>query len=194
MPSTMDQEFFARDPATVARQLLGCHLVHETDGAVLRGRIVETEAYYGNQDVEDPASHAFNGKTDRNRVMFGPAGQSYVYICYGIHTMLNVTTGDDGVPGAVLLRAVEPLDGLDRMQDSRGTDDARNLCNGPGKICEAFFITQDHNDIPLTAGDLRIEQNATPDGIVQTTRIGITQGRDLELRFYEDGNLHVSRP
>jgi DNA-3-methyladenine glycosylase len=188
----MDQDFFAGDPATVAEQLIGCYLIHETAAGTLRGRIVETEAYYGNHDVEDPASHAFNGKTERNKVMFGPPGRSYVYLCYGIHTMLNVTTGNDGVPSAILLRAAEPVDGVDKMQNNRGINDVQQLCNGPGKICEAFAVTREQNDIGMTQGNLRFESRDSSEDIVQTTRIGISDGEDLELRFYERGNPHVS--
>ncbi len=125
--------------------------------------------------------------------MFGPPGRSYVYICYGIHTMMDVTTGDDGIPGAVLLRAVEPVNGIQRMQDNRGITDEQQLCNGPGKICDAFSITQEHNDRDMTRGILWFESGETPENIVQTTRIGISQGNDLELRFYEDRNHHVSQ-
>lgn len=180
--------FFARDSATVAKDLLGCTLVHGD----IRGRIVETEAYYGNQDVKDPASHAFSGETERNRVMFGPAGRSYVYICYGIHHMLNVTTGEEGVPGAILIRAVEPLNGIEKMKENRGITDGQQLCNGPGKLCEAFGITKQHNDIDITTGSLRIGGQAAVENVIQTTRIGISEGTDLELRFYERGNPHVS--
>jgi DNA-3-methyladenine glycosylase len=186
----MEQEFFAADSAQAARNLLGCQLVHAAAESTLRGRIVETEAYYGSQD---PASHAFNGRTERNRVMFGPAGTAYVYVCYGVHRMLNVTTQEDGVPGAVLLRAVEPVDGIQHMQDNRGVDDAKQLCNGPGKLCEAFGVTTEHTGRDLTAGHLRIEYGATPDKVVKTPRIGISQGQDMELRYYERGNPHASR-
>lgn len=186
----MEQDFFARDPATVAQELLGCHLVHETAGTVLRGRIVETEAYYGS---DDPASHAFNGETERNTVMFGPSGRSYVYICYGIHRMLNVTTRDDGVPGAILLRAVEPVDGIAQMRESRGIDNRQQLCNGPGKVCEAFGVTTNHTGTDLAAGTLRIEHGELSEDIIRTPRIGISQGQEMELRFYEAGNRFVSR-
>lgn len=185
----MNRDFFSRESATVAEALLGCELVHDRDGTLLRGRIVETEAYYG---TDDPASHAFNGETARNQVMFGPAGQSYVYVCYGIHRMLNVVTGKDGVPGAVLIRAVEPMNGTTTMQSLRDTDERTALCDGPGKVCEAFDISTNDNDIDLTQGALRIDDGTTPEHIVQTTRIGISQGTALELRFYEDGTPHVS--
>lgn len=189
----MDRSFYARAAEPVAKDLLGCHLVHDHDGVTYRGRIVETEAYYGDDDVCDPASHAFTGETARNQVMFGPAGQSYVYVCYGIHNMLNVVTGDDGEPGAVLLRAVEPVDGIDAMHDARGVSTETALCSGPGKLCEAFSVTTEHNDVDLTGGDLRIESGERDDRIVTTTRIGLSKGEDLPFRFYEAGNPHVSR-
>lgn len=185
----MDRAFFGRDAATVAQELLGCTLVHNK----CRGRIVETEAYYGNQDVKDPASHAFAGETERNQVMFGPAGQSYVYICYGIHNMFNVTTDEAGTPGAILIRAVEPVDGIGTMKQRRGVEQETALCDGPGKLCQALNITKQHNDIDVTAGDLRIESGPAPEQITQTTRIGITEGADLELRFYDTESSHVSR-
>lgn len=205
----MDRSFYTQDSATVAAELLGCTLVHgDCSGRTesvdrggnnhlatekLVGRIVETEAYYGDHDVKDPASHAFAGETERNQVMFGPAGRSYVYICYGIHHMLNVTTGEEGVPGAVLIRAVAPREGIDTMRGRRGVDDKAELCSGPGKLCEAFGITKDHNDIDLTTGHLRIEHGDTPSNVVRTTRIGISEGQELELRFYDADSRHVSQ-
>ncbi len=185
----MDAASFQGDSAAVARDLLGCTLVHGD----LRGRIVETEAYYGDSDVKDPASHAFTGKTDRNAPMFGPPGRAYVYICYGIHHMLNVVTGPDGEPGAVLIRAAAPVAGLDTMRSRRDVDADTALCSGPGKLCEAFAVTTDHDGTDLTAGDLRIEDGPVPDDVVRDTRIGISVGEELPLRFYDADSPHVSR-
>lgn len=183
--SGMEQAFFARDAATVAEELLGCILIRGD----CRGRIVETEAYYGE---DDPASHAYNGETERNKVMFGPAGKSYVYVCYGIHHMLNVTTGAEGVPEAVLFRAVEPVEGVNVMRERRNINEKRALCNGPGKLCEAFGVMPEHNDIDLTQGDFRIVDGSTPENIVQTTRIGVSGGEEMELRFYDADSDYVS--
>lgn len=181
----MDRTFYARDAARVARDLLGCELVH----GPCRGKIVETEAYRGRSD---PASHAVNGPTDRNRVMFGPPGRSYVYLCYGIHALFNVVTGTDGVPSAVLVRAVEPMEGRETMRERRGVDDTA-LCSGPGKLCEAFGITCDDSDKALTGGALRIEQGPAPEQVERTGRIGVADGGDLLLRFLVGENPHVSR-
>jgi DNA-3-methyladenine glycosylase len=186
MGNTVNRSFFRRDAADVAKDLLGCVLVHGD----MQGRIVETEAYYGE---DDPASHAYQGMTERNEVMFGPAGVSYIYICYGIHQMLNITTGQEGTPEAVLLRAVEPLEGLQQMRANRGIDDVDSLCDGPGKLCEAFGIDKTHNDIDLTGGHLHIERGTREGDIAVDTRIGINEGTDMELRFYLQGNSHVSR-
>lgn len=181
----MERAFYGRDAARVARDLLGCELVH----GACRGRIVETEAYRGRSD---PASHAANGRTDRNRPMFGPPGRSYVYRCYGIHAMFNVVATREGIPGGVLVRAVEPLEGLETMRDSRGVDETE-LCSGPGKLCEAFGITLEHDDRDLRAGELRIEHGPAPDTVERTSRIGVAAGEDLPLRFLDRDNPHVSR-
>lgn len=181
----MDHAFYARDAGRVARDLLGCELVH----AGVRGRIVETEAYRGRSD---PASHAANGPTDRNRVMFGPPGRSYVYLCYGIHAMFNVVATRDGIPGGVLVRAVEPLEGLDAMRDRRGVDETTQLCSGPGKLCTALGITLQHGDRDLRTGDLRIEHGPAPTEVERTGRIGVAAGEDLPLRFLAPDSPHVS--
>jgi DNA-3-methyladenine glycosylase len=184
---SIDTGFFRRDARDVAPDLIGCDLIHET-GDRLRGRIVETEAYLGE---DDPASHASGGQTSRNSTMYGPPGRSYVYICYGIHHMFNIVTGEDGDPQAVLVRAIEPLEGLDRMRQNRGLDDDRQLCDGPGKLCQAFEIENGHSDLEVTGGHLRVEDG---DGgpIEQTTRIGVSGGEDLAYRFLENDNQHVS--
>lgn len=182
----MERGFYGRDAARVARDLLGCELVH----GACRGRIVETEAYRGRSD---PASHATNGRTDRNQPMFGPPGRSYVYRCYGIHTLFNAVTGRENVPGAVLVRAVEPLTGLDAMRDRRAVEAATRLCSGPGKLCEAFGITLEHDDRDLRSADLRIEHGASPDTVDRTGRIGVAAGADLPLRFHDGDSAHTSR-
>ncbi|MDY6777105.1 MAG: DNA-3-methyladenine glycosylase [Candidatus Nanohaloarchaea archaeon] len=184
----MDRTFFQRDTATVAEDLLGNLLIQEHEGE-RRGRIVETEAYYGE---DDPASHASKGRTERNSPMFGQAGRAYIYICYGIHHMFNITTDQKGEPGAVLIRAVEPLDGIDTMRDRRGIDTKEQLCNGPGKLCEAFDITEQHSGTDVTGGALRIEEDSEPESIVESPRIGVSEGKERELRFYVNGSSFVS--
>lgn len=185
----MDTQFVARPADAVAPDLLGCHLVHEA-GDMLRGRIVEAEAY----GPDDPASHAASGRTEWNAPMFGEPGTAYVYLAYGLHTLLNVVTGEDGVPSAVLIRAVEPLEGVEAMRERRGVDDGRELCSGPGKVCEAFGVMREQNAVDMTAGRLRIErQEALPaEDLATDTRIGISAGTEREHRFYEHGNPHVS--
>ena len=190
-------EFYQRDTVTVARDLLGCYLVHREDAGTTIGRIVEDEAYIG----EDPAAHSFRGETERNRAMFGPAGHAYVYRIYGIHNCVNVVTRREGIGEAVLIRALEPVEGIDRMQERRGTEDRRLLCSGPGRLTEALHITMEQNGRSLIDGPLQVwSAESLPgypkveeDEIVQTTRIGITKAADLPLRFYIRGNRYVSR-
>lgn len=188
MTQRLDRGFFGREADEVARQLLGCRLIRDGD-TWLAGRIVETEAYFGE---EDPASHAYRGKTGRNEIMYGPPGNAYVYVCYGIHHMLNVTTGERGDPQAVLIRAVQPINGIDEMQDRRGGKEETALCDGPGKVCEAFGLDKQQNGTNLTEGELRIEQGERQGGIATSGRIGVSEGGDLELRFYEKDNPYVS--
>src|SRR3989338_2706135 len=146
----LDRAFFGRNTQIVAAELIGKILVLNQGGSLVSGKIVETEAYFG---ADDPASHAFRGATPRNRVMFGPAGVSYVYLTYGNHHCLNIVTETDGVAGAVLLRALEPLSGLSRMKKRRGKKHpAAALTNGPGKLTQAFGITRDHSEIDMTQG------------------------------------------
>ncbi len=188
----MDEDFFRRDTADVAENLLGCELVHEMGEKNIRGKIVETEAYYGDH-VEDPASHAEKGRTERNAPMFGSPGRSYIYVCYGIHHMFNITTEEENQAGAVLIRAVEPMEGLDKMRENREVEGKKNLCNGPGKLCQALDIDKSHNREDLTQGHLRVEYGDTPQETSKSSRIGITGGEDLEWRFYVKDNRFVSR-
>lgn len=181
----MDRSFYSRDPAAVAGDLLGSTLVHGD----CRGRIVETEAYRGS---DDPASHAANGRTGRNRPMFGPPGHAYVYVCYGIHDMLNATTGRAGTPGAVLVRGVRPASGIDRMRERRGVDAETSLCDGPGKLCQAFGVDRRHDGAPLDDGALRIAPGGRAESVRRTPRIGVSSGTEAELRFVVDGSDYVS--
>jgi DNA-3-methyladenine glycosylase len=177
-----------------ARALIGATLVHETPRGRLSGRIVETEAYV---TPDDGACHAYRGPTPRNRVMFGPPGHAYVYFTYGVHYMLNVVTEQSGIAAAVLIRALEPLEGIEIMTERRGLDSTparmANLTNGPGRLCQALGIDLSLNGVALTAPPLHIVpsgEEALP--LVQTTRIGITRSVELPYRFYLRGNRHVS--
>ncbi len=193
----LPQEFYAQETSLVAQQLLGCFLVHLQGEETTLGRIVETEAYLWN----DPASHAFIGKTQRNSVMFGPVGHAYVYLIYGMHYCVNATTGLEGKGEAVLIRALEPLQGIPVMQKRRQVEKLSLLCNGPGKLTQALALSMSLNEVPLFNGPLQIwSADSLPDvplpetsAIVQTTRIGIRKARELPLRFYLKGSGYVSQ-
>jgi DNA-3-methyladenine glycosylase len=190
--NVLPQAFYAQDTVTVARALLGCLLVHDSADGLTSGRIVETEAYL----MGDEAAHSFRGPTARNAVMFGPAGYAYVYFIYGVHYCVNAVTQAEGVAEAVLIRALEPVDGLAIMAARRRTDTPRQLCSGPGKLSQALAIGAAQNGLPLFDGPLRIEAAQTPvhaDDIVTTTRIGITRAAELPLRFYLRDNSHISK-
>ena len=178
-------------PEQVAPRLLGAVLERELDGVVVRVRIIETEAYH----QTDAASHSYRGQTPRTAVMFGPAGYLYVYFTYGMHYCMNVVTGSEGEGSAVLIRAVEPLDGAELLADRRGKTGIE-LTNGPAKLCQALGIDKAMNGHNLQQPPLRLlpgEQVPAAD-IVQTTRIGISQAQDVPWRFYLRGNPYVSRP
>jgi len=175
----LNEKFFERDTKKVAKELLGKVLVYGN----CKGKIVETEAYYG---TGDPGSHAFKGPTPRSKIMFGPPGYVYVYFTYGNHFMLNFITEENGKPGAVLIRAVEPLEGITAMKRRRKND---NLTNGPGKLTQAFGIDKKLNG---TIGKVYIENSDEKPKIITTTRIGIKAGSDLPYRFYIKDNKFIS--
>lgn len=192
---TLSRTFYERDTIVVARELLGKVLVRRIEGADLIGRIVETEAYTGR---DDPASHAYKGETMRNSVMFGQGGLAYVYFVYGQNFCLNVTTERIGIPGAVLIRAIEPLQGLDAMTRNHclTSDDVRDITNGPGKLCKAMKITRELNGIDLTRrGVLQICESDLNYlfKIRAASRVGVTKAYRRLWRFYADGNRFVSR-
>lgn len=185
------RSFYLQDTVSVARALLGCVLVHDTPDGSTAGRIVETEAYL----TDDEAAHSFRGPTARNAVMFEDAGYAYVYFIYGVHYCVNAVTQPAGTGEAVLIRALEPLDGLALMAERRGTTDTRRLCSGPGKLTQALGITSAQNGLPLFDGPLRICAGTPPaaQAVVATTRVGITRAADLPLRFYLSDNSFISK-
>ena len=187
------RSFYSRPSLVVARDLLGRRLVRPLEDALLVARIVETEAY--RQD--DPASHSYRGRTTRTEVMFGPPGHLYVYFTYGMHFCMNVVTGADGEGSAVLLRAAEPLEGIEVMRRRRGTDRFTELCSGPARLAQAFGVSRAENGADLVGGGEVFVTRGTrlPDGRVGVSpRIGIRQAAGQPWRFFEDGSQFVSRP
>ena len=190
----LPRSFYARGAEQVARELLGAIIVHQLGKATLAGKIVETEAYLG---LEDLAAHVSHGLTDRTRVLFGPPGHAYVYLIYGMYECLNLAAEPAGKAGCVLIRALEPVAGIEEMRRRRPT--ARrleDLASGPGKLTLAMGITRRHNGQDVTRGPLVVRQPARsePISIVTTPRVGITHCADWPLRFYIEGSRHVSRP
>jgi DNA-3-methyladenine glycosylase len=187
-------KFYARDTEQVARDLLGAVLRHTTAAGVASGRIVETEAYLGEHDL---ACHAAAGHTQRTRWLYGAPGTAYVYFIYGVHWCFNAVTRAVGSPSAVLVRAIEPLDGLELMRERRGEVRERvlTLTNGPGKLCEALGITGALNGLPLRGSAIEIVRGEEiPDAHVQVTpRIGITKSAEWPLRWYVKDNPYVSK-
>ena len=187
----LPREFYERDTIEVAHALLGKVLTHESKKGTASGRIVEVEAYLGKND---PGSHAYRRITPRNKLMFGQPGLAYVYFVYGNHFLFNAVTEEKGKAGAVLIRALEPLQGIELMWDRRKCRDMRMLTNGPGKLAQALGITKAENGSDLTKGPIKIlngrEQKFK---IVSCTRIGIKQGSEDLLRFYIAGNEFVSK-
>ena len=185
----LPRRFYKRPTIEVARELLGKVLMHG-DAA---GMIVETEAYLGGDDL---ASHSAAGITDRTRVIFGPPGHAYVYLSYGIHECLNIVAEREGVPGCVLIRALEPIAGLDEMRSRRpGARTIRDLTSGPGKLTVALGITRAQNGVDMTHGNLTVRppEHARQFEIAVGPRIGISKCADLPLRFTIAGNPYVSR-
>ena len=193
----LPRAFYLRPPDVVARELLGKILVRRYEGIRLAGRIVETEAYLG---LDDPAAHAFAGKTPRNAVLFGPPGFAYVYFIYGMHFCLNISCEPEGHAGCVLLRALEPIDGQESMAALRKLPpdtQPRLIASGPGRLCQALGITrQTHNGIDLTSTltGLHLEDDGFIPGRVETSpRVGIRRAPDRPLRFFIAGNRCVSK-
>jgi DNA-3-methyladenine glycosylase len=196
----LDRAFFSRDPRRVARELLGKVVVRQHSGTLLTARIVEVEAYLGEQD---PAAHSAAGNTARTAVLFGPPGHAYVYFIYGNHYCLNVSCEPEGQAGSVLVRALEPLSGVEEMAKARGIEihspkDLLRLTSGPGRLAQAFSITRVRdNGCDLTSGDSNLwigEDGYRARGIRLTPRIGITQAAEKALRYLLVGNVFVSGP
>jgi len=181
----LGKKFFNRPTVDLAKALLGKYLCLGN----LKGMIVETEAYLYK---DDPGCHASRGKTVRNAPMFGPAGNTYVYLIYGMYHCINIVSGKEGEGEAVLLRSLEPIEGIPLMQRRRKTKKIENLCNGPGKLTQAFGITKKHNNLSLLKGPIQILDNKKSYKIAKSTRIGLTEGKDLELRFFIKDSEFVS--
>jgi DNA-3-methyladenine glycosylase len=185
-----DRAFYDRSVHEVAHDLVGCIVRH----GPCTGRIVETESYH----QEEPACHAFAGLTPRTEVLFGAPGLAYVYRSYGIHALLNAVAEEDGVGAAALIRALEPVDGIDLMRERRRHDHVEDLCSGPGKLTQALGIGLDLNGTPLTGGGpieiLPRDPGARPPSVVRGVRIGITKAADLPWRFCDATSRCVSRP
>ncbi len=177
---------FGAPAEVVARVLVGATLLVDGVG----GRIVETEAY----DQSDPAAHTFIGPTKRNAVMFGPPAHAYVYRSYGLHWCLNFVCREAGHGAGVLIRAIEPLEGLGRMRQRRGLEEARLLCAGPGRVGEALGITQAHNGLSLGQAPFLVRAASGPVDVVVGPRIGISKAAEMPLRFGLAGSGFVSRP
>jgi DNA-3-methyladenine glycosylase len=185
----LDQAFYARAVHDVARDLVGCVVRHGETA----GRIVETESYH----MEEPACHAFAGVTSRTRTLFGPPGQAYVYFSYGIHSLLNAVAEEEGVGAAVLIRALEPVEGVELMRARRRVARDEELTNGPGKLTQALGIGLALNGTSLVDGPIEVlerERGAREPRIVIGERIGITKAADLPWRFCDADSRHVSRP
>jgi DNA-3-methyladenine glycosylase len=181
--------FYDRSVHEVARELVGCVVRHGETA----GRIVETESYH----MEEPACHAFAGVTERTRTLFGEPGRAYVYFSYGIHSLLNAVAEEEGVGAAVLIRALEPVDGLDLMRKRRGVEPLEGLCSGPAKLTQALGIGLSLNGSSLVDGPIEVltrEPGAGEPRVVVGERVGITKAVELPWRFCDADSRHVSRP
>lgn len=190
----LPRSFYQQPTVEVARQLLGKYLVRKHPAGVTVGRIVESEAYIG---PEDKACHASRGRTPRTEIMFGRAGHAYIYLIYGFHYMLNIVTEKEDFPSAVLIRAVEPLGGIELMQARRGLDKITNLASGPGKLCTAFAIDRTLNGDDMCGKIIYVEDRGEPSPKIATTpRIGVDYAgkwKHKPWRFLIKGNQFVSK-
>lgn len=192
----LQRAFYQRDTLTVARELLGKYLVHDTQEGKTTGRIVEVEAYIG---PDDAAAHSCGGiPTPRTQVMFGPGGYAYVYLIYGMYHCFNIVSHTVGKPEAVLIRALEPVEGIALMQRRRNTDVLKKLCSGPGKLCAAMGITRGENGMDLCGEQLYVLEGAAVHDmeIAATPRINIDyagEAKDYPWRFIIKGSKYISR-
>jgi DNA-3-methyladenine glycosylase len=182
----MNPAFFARSVHQVAPELVGAQLYVDGVG----GAIVEVEAY----DHEDPAAHGYRGRTERNASMFGPPGRAYVYRSYGVHWCLNFVCGPEGEASAVLVRALEPLAGLDTMRERRGVERDRLLCSGPGRLCQALALTRAHDGLRLDKAPFELRERSRGPALAAGPRIGITKAAELPWRYGLAGSPFLSRP
>jgi len=185
-PAKLGPDFFARSVHKVAPELIGATLLVDGVG----GRIVEVEAYHHT----DPAAHSYGGQTERNAVMFGPPGRIYVYRSYGIHWCMNFVCEPEGSASAVLLRAIEPVEGLARMRRRRGLQDERLLCAGPGRVCQALGVNHGQNGLRIDRPPFALyARTETPD-VAVGIRIGITKAAELPWRYGKAGSRFLSKP
>ena len=182
----IDRSFFRRSVHEVAPELVGATLLVDGVG----GPIVEVEAY----DGQDPAAHGYRGKTARNASMFGPAGQAYVYRSYGIHWCLNLVCEEEGSAAAVLIRALEPTEGVERMRERRGLEEPRLLCSGPGRLCQALGVTREHDGLALDEPPFELRAATAPAEVVAGRRIGISVATEAPWRYVLAGSRYLSRP
>jgi DNA-3-methyladenine glycosylase len=186
LPPKLRRGFFDRPVLEVAPELIDATLLVNGTG----GRIVEVEAYHHTE----PAAHSYNGRTDRNAVMFGPPGYAYIYRSYGIHWCLNFVCEEAGSASAVLIRALEPMAGIAAMRRRRGLPDERALCSGPGKLCEALGVTHRHNGLPLDRAPFELRARRDIPEVVVGPRIGITKAVKHPWRFGLKGSRFLSKP
>jgi DNA-3-methyladenine glycosylase len=190
--ATLPVSFFGRSADVVARELLGALVISSVGPYPTAGRIVESEAYLG---ADDPASHGYRRRrNERNAALFGPPGSWYVYRSYGLHWCVNLVCGPEGNGGAVLLRALEPVQGLEMMRSRRGGVDDRHLCSGPGKLCQALGITRELDGLGMMGSPVVVApgEGKAPSVLV-TARVGITKAAEWPLRFPAAGSPYVSR-
>jgi DNA-3-methyladenine glycosylase len=186
----LDRSFYLRPTLDVARDLIGKFLVYRKGKNLLSARLVEVEAYIGE---EDPACHASVGKTERNEVMYRSGGLSYIYFIYGMYYCLNIVTEKEGFPAAILIRGAEPVDGIETMQKKYGGSGSHRLTAGPGKLCKAFGLTREQNGLDLTGRELYLEDRGyRPVMIKKSRRIGIKKGLEKKWRFFEPGSPFLS--
>lgn len=189
-PIKLTRDFYTRSTLQVANDLIGKYLVYKKGKNILSVRLVEVEAYIGE---DDPACHAAVGKTRRNEIMYGIGGFSYIYFIYGMYYCLNVVTERENFPAAVLIRGAEPVDGLEIMKRQYGGTANSRMTNGPGKLCKALGLTRKENGLDLTGSILYLEDRGyKPNRIDKSERIGIQRGRDKKWRFFESGSPFVS--